>query len=389
MSAVGIHAMGLNCSLGNGLSEVWQNILAANQSVLSYDTRMLFGQPTYLGRADVPDVELTPEFNYRVNHLLVSVFQQIESDYQQIIQSVPAHRIGVVLGTSTAGVDGFEQTLRSYQENQQWPSDYVVHQQRMGSVSEFLADYLDLAGPRLSISTACSSGTKALLAAKRWLQQDICDVVIAGGVDVLCQLTVNGFHALGALSDKPCIPFSVNRQGINIGEGAALMVLTKERSDLNILGGGETSDAHHISAPDPSGQGAIRAMQAALKDAGLDSNDIDYINLHGTGTAQNDAMESLAVHQLFGAHTACSSSKALTGHTLGAAGAIEAVLSALSMTKINQQNIYLPHVFDELYDDALKPILLVKPGHEMTRPKTILSNSFAFGGSNAAIILGQ
>ena len=263
MTVVGIQAMGINCSLGNGLSEVWQNILAADQSVLSHDTKMLFGQPTYLGRADVPVVALTPEFNYRVNHLLVSVFQQIESEYQKIIQTVPAHRIGVVLGTSTAGVDGFEQALRSYQDNQQWPTDYVIHQQRMGSVSEFLADYLGLSGPRLSISTACSSGSKALLAAKRWLQQDLCDVVIAGGVDVLCQLTVNGFHALGALSNKPNIPFSVNRKGINIGEGAALMLLSKERAEINLLGGGETSDAHHISAPDPSGQAAIRAMQAA------------------------------------------------------------------------------------------------------------------------------
>lgn len=389
MSAVGIHAMGINCSLGNGLPVVWKNIQAADQSVLQFDTGMLFGEPTYLGRAEVPTLKLTPEFNYRVNHLLVSVFQQIEADFQRLIQSVPSHRIGVVLGTSTAGVDGFEQALTSYQDNQQWPSDYVVHQQRMGSVSAFLADYLAISGPRLSISTACSSGSKALLAAKRWLQQDICDVVIAGGVDVLCQLTVNGFHALGALSDQPGLPFSANRKGINIGEGAALMVLTREKAALNLLGGGESSDAHHISSPDPSGQGAIRAMQGALNDAGLEPDQIDYINLHGTGTLQNDAMESLAVHKLFGADVSCSSTKSLTGHTLGAAGAIEAVLSAMSMSEINQDNTHLPHVFDDDYDDQLKPLQLVKPGLEMARPKTILSNSFAFGGSNAAIILGQ
>lgn len=389
MTAVGIHAMGIHCALGNGLVDVWQNILAADQAVLKFDTEMLFGEPTYLGRAEVPEVELTPEFNYRVNHLLISVFEQIKSEYQRLIQSVPAHRIGVVLGTSTAGVDGFEKALTAYQNNKQWPEDYVVHQQRMGSVSAFLADYLDITGPRLSISTACSSGSKALLAAKRWLQQDICDVVIAGGVDVLCHLTVNGFHALGALSDQPNRPFSANRTGINIGEGAGLMLLTRDKAALNLLGGGESSDAHHISSPDPSGQGAIRAMQAALKDADLDSNEIDYINLHGTGTPQNDAMESLAVNNLFGPDISCSSTKALTGHTLGAAGAIEAVLSALSMTEINQQNIHLPHVFDGHYDEALQPLQLVKPGREMTRPKTILSNSFAFGGSNAAIILGQ
>lgn len=389
MSAIGIHAMGINCALGNGLPDVWKNIQAADQSVLQFDTGMLFGEPTYLGRAEVPTVELTPEFNYRVNHLLVSVFQQIEADFKHLIQSVPSHRIGVVLGTSTAGVDGFEQALTSYQDNQRWPSDYVVHQQRMGSVSAFLADYLAISGPRLSISTACSSGSKALLAAKRWLQQDICDVVIAGGVDVLCQLTVNGFHALGALSDQPGLPFSANRKGINIGEGAALMTLTREKAAVNLLGGGESSDAHHISSPDPSGQGAICAMQDALNDAGLEPDQIDYINLHGTGTPQNDAMESLAVNTLFGASTSCSSTKALTGHTLGAAGAIEAVLSAMSMSEINQDDIHLPHVFDGDYDDQLMPLQLVKPGLEKARPKIILSNSFAFGGSNAALILGQ
>ena len=389
MSAVGIHAMGINCSLGNGLSAVWKNIQAADQSVLKFDTSMLFGEPTFLGRAEVPVVELMPEFNYRVNHLLVSVFQQIESEYQRLIQSIPAHRIGVVLGTSTAGVDGFEQALTSFQDTLKWPSDYVVHQQRMGSVSAFMADYLDITGPRLSISTACSSGSKALLSAKRWLQQGICDVVITGGVDVLCQLTVNGFHALGALSDKPNIPFSANRTGINIGEGAALMLLSRQKAALNLLGGGESSDAHHISSPDPTGQGALSAMQKALSDAGLEPQQIDYINLHGTGTAQNDAMESLAVNELFGANTSCSSTKGLTGHTLGAAGAIEAVLSALSMTEVNKHNIHLPHVFDGYYDEQLKPLQLVKPGQEMTRPMNILSNSFAFGGSNAAIILGQ
>ena len=392
MKPVGIHDFSLNCALGSDLHEIWQNMNNADVTGMTIDNTYLNGRSTYLGKIIEPIANLSEEyiqFDYRANQLLLSCFDKIRNSYQELVEHVPADRIGVVLGTSTAGIDSLESAIPYFDKHKKWPQSYNILNQRMGSVAEFMALYLGIYGPAMAVSTACSSGVKAMISAQRLINSDICDVVITGGIDVLCQLTVKGFDSLGAMSDELCMPFSKNRKGINIGEASALFIFKKETDKINFLAGGESSDAHHISAPDPQAIGAITAMKLALKNANLQPNNIDYLNLHGTATLQNDAMEALAVSHVFGQSIICSSSKALTGHTLGAAGALEIGLSALSMTPINQTGNYIPHVFDQQYDQKIKRINLASINNQLGVPQTIMSNSFAFGGSNASAIISR
>jgi len=223
------------------------------------------------------------------------------------------------------------------------------------------------------------------MTARRLLAMDLCDAVLCGGVDSLCRLTLNGFTALEAVSAERCNPFSLNRNGINIGEAAALFLMTREPASVALLGAGASSDAHHISAPEPGGRGALQAMRKALAQADLTPEQIGYLNLHGTATQHNDAMESRAVAELFAAGVPCSSTKPLTGHTLGAAGALEAAFCWLSL----QPGATLPpHVWDAVIDPQLPALDFVLPGQTLKGPRNLMSNSFAFGGNNVSLILG-
>ena len=223
----------------------------------------------------------------------------------------------------------------------------------------------------------------------------MCDAVICGGVDSLCRLTLNGFSALEAVSAERCNPFSVNRHGINIGEGAALFLMTKEalpgNAAITLLGGGASSDAHHISAPQPDGLGAQAAMAKALAAAGISADQVDYLNLHGTATTHNDAMESQAVQAIFPRGVPCSSSKPMVGHTLGAAGALEAAFCWLTLSEYNPDQLLPPHLWDSQADPALPALNLVPPGTQLSnsRPRRLMSNSFAFGGNNISLLLGE
>jgi 3-oxoacyl-[acyl-carrier-protein] synthase-1 len=239
------------------------------------------------------------------------------------------------------------------------------------------------------ISTACSSGAKALAAGARLLRAGLADAVIAGGADALSGFTIAGFSALESVSAERCNPLSANRRGINIGEGAALFVMSREPGPVRLAGWGETSDAHHMSAPEPTGRGAIDAMRQALARAGLAPNTIDYINLHGTATPHNDAMESLAVAEIFGLQVPVSSTKPLTGHALAAAGAIEAALAWHALVD-NPGGRLPPHWWDGARDPALAPLRIAQPGETLGRPlRHVLSNSFAFGGSNASLVFAR
>ncbi|WP_369434677.1 beta-ketoacyl synthase N-terminal-like domain-containing protein [Psychromonas sp. MME1] len=224
------------------------------------------------------------------------------------------------------------------------------------------------------------------MSAKRLLKAGLVDAVLVGGADSLCKLTLNGFHALEALSSSLCNPFSTNRNGINIGEGAAFMLLSTKQSSNNIalLGVGDSSDAHHISAPHPQGLGAISAMQKALHDAQLNAHDIGYINAHGTATPLNDAMESKAIYRLFQDAVPVSSTKPLTGHTLGTASILEASICCLLL----QEKLNLPiQINDGIFDTNMAPIKLVTTKQPLQK-KALLSNSFAFGGNNVSLIFG-
>jgi 3-oxoacyl-[acyl-carrier-protein] synthase-1 len=222
------------------------------------------------------------------------------------------------------------------------------------------------------------------------IRMGLCDAVVTGGVDTLCGFTVAGFSALESVSAAPCNPLSAARNGINLGEGAALFLMSREPAAVALCGWGESSDGHHMSAPDPAGGGARLAMEAALRRAGIAAADVDYINLHGTATVQNDAMESRAVANLFGAHVAVSSTKPFTGHTLGAAGAVEAAFCWLAMQDDNPEGRLPPHLWDRVQDPALPVLNVVRPGDRLGRPlRWALSNSFAFGGSNATLVFGR
>ena len=259
----------------------------------------------------------------------------------------------------------------------------------MGAGADFLASYLGITGPAYTISTACSASGKAFASARRLINLDLCDAVIVGGADSLCSLTVNGFSALESLSSDYCKPFGLHRNGINIGEAASLFVLSKEPGSVRLLGIGASSDAYHFSAPDPCGTAVIVAIEKALHDAGKKPQEVDYINLHGTATVLNDAMESKAVNAIFGIKVAASSSKGMTGHTLGAAAALELGLCWMLLAE-NEDGYLIPNINDDEPDNTLAPLHLVKQGERLGRNLNVCqSNSFAFGGNNVSIVIAK
>ncbi len=394
-NAVNIHSFSLVTPLGTDYSTILSRALSLDTSGMRHNDSYLQGRHTVIGQVKdkLPSLVNTfSHFDYRANRLLALATEHIINDIDALKSKFHSSRIGIVLATSTAGVDSLENALPVYDTTGALPPYYQPHHQRMGSIATFLSHYLNISGPCMTVSTACSSANKAFASARRWINAGICDAVICGGVDVLSHLTLRGFESLGALSNEQSIPFSKNRAGINIGEGAGLFILTKGEGEFMIVGSGESSDAYHISAPHPEGDGAVNAIQLALQDAHLSPSHIDYINLHGTGTQHNDIMEANAIHRVFSdyAHNVpCSSSKPLIGHTLGVSGALELGLSLLSMSSTNSSGKYLPHYFDGNYDEDIKPLHLVPIDNTLGRPRYVLSNSFAFGGSNATIIIGR
>jgi 3-oxoacyl-[acyl-carrier-protein] synthase-1 len=322
------------------------------------------------------------KWHSRNNQLAWTAAQSILPDIQALISTFGKERIGIVIGTSTSGISDNEHDMHINAQSGALPDSYHYGKQEMGAPASFLGAALGVCGPVFGVSTACSSGAKALASARRLIRSGVCDAVIAGGVDTLCKLTVQGFSSLEAISEEQCNPFSVNRKGINIGEAAALFIISKNKSDIELVGVGESSDAHHISAPDPSGQGAIRCMTAALKDANISPDKIHYLNLHGTATQLNDQMEAKAVAEVFGNNTPCSSTKPFTGHTLGAAGALEAAICWLAL----KEGFIPKHLWDGCHDDSL-PSIGLSEGEQDCTLQYALSNSFAFGGNNISLIL--
>ncbi|MEO4048537.1 beta-ketoacyl-[acyl-carrier-protein] synthase family protein [Pseudomonas sp. CAU 1711] len=389
-----LNALGLLCALGEGKQAVADALLAGDATGMRAEDGWVSDRRLTVGavRATLPAMpQGFAAAHSRNNQLLLAAALQIEPELRAAITRYGAARVGLVLGTSTSGIREASTGIARFLHEGELPAEYDYAQQEMAAPATFLADWLQLAGPVYCQSTACTSSARALLSAHRLLQQGLCDAVICGGVDSLCRLTLNGFSALEAVSAEPCNPFSANRHGINIGEGAALFLMTRETSPIAFFGGGASSDAHHISAPHPEGLGARAAMQKALDCAGIEAGAIDYLNLHGTATAHNDAMESKAVHGLFPATLPCSSTKPLTGHTLGAAGALEAAFCWLVLSEHNRDGLLPPHLWDGQADPALAPLRLVQAGERLARNggRRLMSNSFAFGGNNVALILGD
>jgi 3-oxoacyl-[acyl-carrier-protein] synthase-1 len=381
MKACYIQQVGAICALGSDLEAIGTQLFDTSQSPLIYTDFFSPGRPLPVGSVGA----LPFRADTRNNALLASALEPLRETVEQLKARFGADRIGVILGSSTSGIAEGEAAVAHHVRTGSFPSDFRYGQQEMSAPSAYVADQLQVHGPSWTISTACTSGAKAMASGARLLELGVCDAVIVGGADSLCRLTVEGFMALSATSDVLCNPFSLNRRGINIGEAAALMILSREVSPVALVGVGETSDAHHISAPEPEGRGAAAAINAALDSAGLTASDIDYINLHGTATEQNDRMESLAVARVLGSDIPCNSTKPLTGHTLGAAGALEAVFCYLALTRSDGK---LPRtLWDGIVDPQLAP--LTKFGASIANQplRYAMSNSFAFGGNNISLIL--
>lgn len=393
-----LSAMGMVCALGNNNRQILDNLLAGRRDGMVLDQQLIPGKDLWLGKASgqlagghtLEHGALLPVEKSRNNRLLLTALNVILEEANRLIAHFGPDRIGVILGTSTSGTLEAEAAMDDYLTHQSFPSGYDFRIQEMGDPSRFLARYLSITGPAYTVSTACSSSGKVFASARNLIHSGLCDGVIVGGVDSLCRLTIQGFSSLESVADGHCQPFSENRNGINLGEGAALFTMTGEPAPIQLLGVGESSDAWHIAAPHPEGRGAKAAMEAALVDAGLGAKDIHYLNLHGTATPLNDSMESQAVMDLFGELIPCSSTKTMTGHTLGAAGAIEAGLGWLLLSDLNRHQQVPPHVADQPRDQTLPPINLASDKTLLaTEHPRIMSNSFAFGGSNVSVILGK
>jgi 3-oxoacyl-[acyl-carrier-protein] synthase I len=297
-----------------------------------------------------------------------------------------AHRVGVFLGTSTSGI---LQTELAYRRRDPatgaLPPDFHYAQtHNTFSVADYVRQALALQGPAFVVSTACSSGAKVFGNAARMMALGLIDAAVVGGIDSLCLTTLYGFNSLELLSPEICRPYDAHRNGLSVGEAAAFALLERDAESPQawLLGIGETSDGHHMSSPHPEGAGAAEAMRLALAQAGLPASDVDYINLHGTATPNNDSAEDLAISAVFGATTPCSSTKGATGHTLGAAGGVEAAVAMLAL-----QHGLLPGGLNRVTPDpSLKCNYL-----DATRSaavKVVASNSFGFGGSNACLVFG-
>ncbi len=349
---------------------------------------LISGQSLMLGTVlgELPAIpEHLSAHNSRNNALLLSTLHEIAAQVQAVLAQVGPERFGIVMGTSTSGLDEADHKV-SGQDHGQW--QYPM--QELGDPARFLQRYLKTTGPAYTISTACSSSARALISACRMLKSGMCAAVLCGGADTLCRMPINGFNALELVSDELCAPFAQERKGITIGEGAGLMLLTTDpnpprTSKLSVVGYGESSDAYHVSAPEPEGKGAEAAMRMALTQAGLTPTDLGYVNLHGTASKMNDQAEATVMHRLCGPQTPCSSTKYLTGHTLGASGIVELCLCALTLERD------LPLVPQDFSTNHLDPTLpefglITQKGQHLKRPY-VMSNAFAFGGNNTSVIL--
>jgi 3-oxoacyl-[acyl-carrier-protein] synthase-1 len=382
-------------SIGRGLQQTLAALRQRHSGLVpcAFDTVDL---PTFVGEvAGVDAVQLPAHlaaFDCRNNRLaLLGLMQDGFSEaVAAAARKYGAQRVGVFIGTSTSGI---LQTELAYRRRDPasgaLPADFIYNTtHNTFSVADFTRHYFGLTGPAAVVSSACSSSAKVFASARRMIAAGLIDAAVVGGVDSLCLTTLYGFNSLGLMSAQPCRPFDAARDGISIGEAAAFALLERVPGSLDedavlLLGVGESSDAYHMSSPHPEGLGARMAMQAALEMAHLHAADIDYINLHGTATPSNDASEAKAVAALFGSSTPCSSTKGATGHTLGAAGGLEAVICALAL----QHGLMPGGVNTQKLDPAL-PLNYLLDNREQA-VSYVLSNSFGFGGTNCSLVLGR
>ncbi len=393
MTAIQLSHFTAVSALGYGIQSHVEALLAEKNALrqCDYSTAQL---NTWIGRVPLLENHQMPHgFSdwYSRNNVLAYAALQQDNMQEKILASKQKYgekRIGLLLGTTTSG---FAEAERAYQacDTQGKLPDAYQHNKTANPFATvaFLREYLGLAGPAMTIATACSSSAKAFIMAHHWLALDLCDAVLIAGIDSLCLNILYGFNSLGILSSDICRPFDAQRAGLSLGEAAALLLVERPQSDkenrIGMLGYGESSDGYHLSAPHPEGKGAILAMRQALTMAQLLPQQIDYINFHGTASQQNDRVEDHAVYALFSDQVPASSSKGWMGHTLGAAGALEVIITVLAI----QQNILLGTLNTTAVDPQFKSKILLR--NQPGAIQRALVNSFGFGGNNCSLIIGE
>ncbi|MXN73234.1 beta-ketoacyl-ACP synthase [Burkholderia sp. 4701] len=389
--SVYLHALGMVNALGGNVDEIVGAVRDGVSPGMGH--ACADGGDAFAGRVltalDIAPPDALAHFDCRNNRLLLAALAQVVPAVDAAVARYGPARVGVVIGTSTSGIRAAEEAFAHRAATGAMPAAFDYRQMEIGTAAPFVKAALGLAGPAYTLSTACTSSAKAFAAARRLLRLRLCDAVVVGGADSLCELTMQGFASLESVSPVRTNPMSRNRCGINVGEGAAVFVMRRDEGEIRLAGVGESSDAHHISAPDPEGGGAEAALREAIADAGVTPSAIGYVNLHATATRHNDAMEARVMARVFPDGVPASGTKPLTGHTLGAAGATELAFAWLALAR----DIALPvHVWDGEADPALPSLDLVRTSRRLGgdgRGQYAMSNSFAFGGSNASLVLGR
>jgi len=385
-----LSAPGLICCAGQNRNELYNSCLNGYQGGI-----VMAELPGGGGKFPVGVIPgKLPEVNYqpkayaggtRIIRIIDAALEQIRPDIEKAIAAYGPDKIGICLGSCD---NGSEATLFAHQAlftQGAFPEDYSLCFQSASFSAEFIARKFGISGPVFTCATACASGASAIIRGAELIRAGLCGAVIAGGADIVSQTGFMGFHSLEAISDSLTNPFSRNRKGINLGEGAAFFLLgSNVNSAVELLGAGESADAYHMTAPETDGTGAVKAMRAALVDAGMEPKNIGYLNLHGTGTELNDKAEALAMKAVFDEPIYASSTKPVTGHTLGAAGALEAAICWMVLTEKRGLPV---HCWDGVEDEGIS--FLPVESNNINAPSICMSNSFAFGGCNVSLILGR
>ncbi|HBM91237.1 MAG TPA: beta-ketoacyl-[acyl-carrier-protein] synthase II [Rhodospirillaceae bacterium] len=390
-----IRDCGIVTPIGSGKANVARALFCGSPEGISSQYDLITGGSVPVGAVKDRLPSLSPallDLDCRNNRLMQVALSEIAPSISEAVSLYGSNRVAVIMGTSTSGIADGEEAYTLYKKEGRWPEAFHYKQQELSGLSAFVSRYFGITGPSYTIATACSSSAKVFASARRLIRAGFVDAAIVGGADTLCHMTMNGFNALEILSPQRCNPFSANRNGITIGEGAAAFLVGRAPSPVELLGVGETSDAYHLTAPDPTGKGAQASMMRALCDAQLEPKDIAYINLHGTASTFNDAMEALAVEAVFGETAVpCGSTKGMTGHMLGATGGCEAAFLWLTMHP-NYKSGHLPlHLWDGVTDSSLPKLHFVdlETGLPKKARLAMLSNSFGFGGNNVSLIFGR
>jgi 3-oxoacyl-[acyl-carrier-protein] synthase-1 len=396
MQALALPAFTLSCAAGVGLPAVADAVMAQRSGLQPLDdpTTPL---ATWVGRVDslvqAPLPAALAAWDSRPTRL---AWQALQRDgFADAVAAARtrwgAARVGLVLGTSASTIGDSEAAYRHLDADGGFPASHRnprLHTPH--ALAAFVQQALALEGPAVTVSTACSSSAKAFASGERWLRAGVADAVVVAGVEALSASLLYGFRALGLMSDAPCRPFDAQRQGISIGEAAGFALLQRATDDpaagLRLLGYGESNDAHHMSTPHPQGLGAEAALDAALARAGLQAGDIDHVNLHGTASAANDDAEAALVARRYGPTVHAAATKGLTGHTMGAAGIVEAVLCLLALQGRGLPGSAHTQAADPAFGPRFAAQLRLQPA--AGRARVAASHSFGFGGNNCVLLFG-